>query len=100
MIRGTTPTIEITTDISLLEAQEIYVTFRQGDEVVERTKETFKSITEEAITLKLTQEETLALQNASKSAQWQIRAKFPDGTAVACEIGSVKISPILKEGVI
>ena len=100
MIRGTTPTIEITTDISLVEATEIYVTFMQGNNVIERTKDSFEAITAESIILKLTQEETLALQNASKAAQWQIRAKFSDDTAVACEIGSVYISPILKEGVI
>lgn len=100
MIRGTTPTIEITTDISLVEATEIYVTFMQGNNVIERKKDSFEAITAESIKLKLTQEETLALQNASKAAQWQIRAKFSDDTAVACEIGNVYISPILKEGVI
>lgn len=99
MIRGTTPTIEITTDISLVQAEEIYVTIKQGDKVVEHTKDTL-NVTDEAVTFTLTQEETLALQNASKSAAWQVRAKFPDGTAVACEIGSVRILPILKEGVI
>ena len=106
IIRGTTPTIEIDTDVSLVECEVIYVTLKQGrtyktaQPVLERTKETFDTLTETGLTFKLTQEETLALKEEAGVTFWQIRAKYPDGTAVACDMGSVKVLPILKEGVI
>lgn len=106
IIRGTTPTIEIETDISLVGCDEIYVTLKQGSSVqdakpvLERTKDTFETLTDEGFTFKLTQEETLALKVGGYSTMWQIRAKFPDGTAVACLIDKVNTADILKEGVI
>lgn len=106
IIRGTTPTIEISTDVSLVDCEQIYVTLKQGKAyntakpVLERTKETFETLTADGLTFKLTQEETLALKETEGVTFWQIRAKFPNGDAVACDIGSVKIAPILKEGVI
>lgn len=106
IIRGTTPTIEIETDISLVMAEEIYVTLKQGKTatsaapVIERTKDTFETLTDEGLTFKLTQEETLALHAEGYATLWQIRAIFPDGTAVACLIDKVNIADILKEGVI
>jgi len=106
IIRGTTPTIEISTDVSLVDCEVIYVTLKQGktyntaQPVLERTKETFDTLTETGLTFKLTQEETLALKDEALVTFWQIRARYPNGDAVACDIGSVKIAPILKEGVI
>ena len=106
IIRGTTPTIEITTDISLVPATQVYVSLKQGKTkdkalpVIERTKDSFETITDEGFTFKLTQEETLKLQADTYATLWQIRAIFPDGTAVACLIDKVNIADIIKEGVI
>lgn len=106
IIRGTTPTIEISTDASLVDCVEIYVTLKQGKNyktakpVLERTKDTFDTLTAEGLTFTLTQEETLALKEEEGVTFWQIRAKYPNEKAVACDIGSIKIAPILKEGVI
>lgn len=108
IIRGTTPTIEIETDMSLVQAEEIYVTLKQGKTadtaapVIERTKETFETLTDEGFSFTLTQEETLALKAEGYATLWQIRAVFPDEkrTAVACLIDKVNIADILKEGVI
>lgn len=53
IIRGTTPTIEISTDVSLVDCEQIYVTLKQGKAyntakpVLERTKETFETLTAE-----------------------------------------------------
>ena len=105
IIRGTTPTIEISTDVSLIECEEIYVTLKQGktyktaEPVVELTKDRL-TVTDKGISFKLTQEETLRMKDDAGVTFWQIRAVYPDETAVACDIGSVKIAPILKEGVI
>lgn len=99
MIRGTTPTHIFDTDISLVSAQEIYVTYVQGDTRLEKTIEDVK-VTDDTLELELTQEETLMFAADNYKAQVQIRAKFPDGTAVASNIMHMIVSPILKEGVI
>ena len=58
MIRGTTPTFEFTTDISLVDALEIWVTFVQGNVKVNKTKEDC-IVTAETLTVDLDQTETL-----------------------------------------
>ena len=102
MIRGTTPTYEFETDISLVDALEIFVTFKQGNIRVEKTKEDCQ-VEADKITLELTQTETLNFRAGGYKAQCQIRAKFagaPEDVAVASNIMDVNILPILKEGVI
>lgn len=102
MIRGTTPTYEFETDISLVEATEIYVTFKQGNIRVEKTKEDCE-VEPDKLTLTLDQTETLNFRAGGYKAQAQIRAKFPgspEDVAVASNIMDVNILPILKEGVI
>ena len=100
IIRGTTPLIGIETSASLVGATEIYVSLAQGNAVVERTKDTFEEVTDEYISLRLTQEETLAFDESGRAGAWQIRAIFPDTNAIACDEGSFFVGPIIKEGVI
>lgn len=111
MRRGTTPThIFETIGISLVDATEIFVTYQQPDQVpigckcddyhvvVEKTIEDI-TVEEDKITLELTQEETLSFLE-DVPVKVQIRAKFPDGKAVACQVMNVGAEEILKEGVI
>lgn len=107
MRRGTTPThIFETIGISLVDATEIYVTYQQPSGckcddyhvIVEKTIEDI-TVEEEQISLELTQEETLSFLE-DVPVKVQIRAKFPDGKAVACQVMNVGAEEILKEGVI
>lgn len=99
MRRGTTPTHTFTTDIDLTDAEVIFITYEQdGAPVMEKTKEDL-AITAESLTVKLTQEETLAFE-LGKPVEMQIRARFADGTAVASQVMRTNADVILKEGVI
>lgn len=99
MRRGTTPIHTFSTDIDLTDAEAIYITYKQsGQTVMEKTAEDI-TITEDSLTVKLTQEETLAFA-LGKPVEMQIRARFADGTAVASQIMRTKADAILKEGVI
>ena len=98
MIRGTTPTHIFDTDISLVEAEVIYVTYKQGKVILEKTKDDVR-VTENQLQVELTQEETLMFAT-NREAEVQIRAKFADGTAVASNVSQIIVAPIIKEGVI
>lgn len=99
MRRGTTPTHIFKTSIDLTEAEVIFITYRQGNEnVLEKTREDL-IVTEEQISTKLTQEETL-LFSVSDAVKIQIRAKFADQSAIASNVITTKADVILKEGVI
>lgn len=98
-IRGTTPTHIFETDISLVEAEVIYVTYKQDETVIVEKEKDDLSVTENEIQLTLSQEETLRF-NSSNDIEIQIRARFADGLAVACKIITTDADRILKEGVI
>ena len=99
MIRGTTPTHTFNTDVSLTGATAVYVTYRQGDDVIINKQRSDMTITSTSVTVSLTQAETLQLK-ADQDVQIQLRAKMSDGTAVASNIMSVPVEDVLKEGVI
>ena len=95
MRRGTTPTITITTDISLADASNLYVTFKQGDHVViEKTLDDV-AVTPETVICVLTQSDTLALKDGL--VRFQIRATLGDST-VASNIMTASVDEILKGG--
>ena len=100
MRRGTTPTnIFKTKDISLVEASVLFVTYQQnGETIFEKTLEDCE-ITEEDVTVHLTQEETLALSN-TQLVQIQIRVGFPDGSRLASNVVKAPAGKILKDGTI
>ena len=98
MRRGTTPTNTFTVDVDLRQATELYVTYQQnGETIFEKTLEDV-TVTETAIEIALTQEETLAFSKGM--VQIQIRAKFLDGAALASNILATSVEQILKDGVI
>lgn len=99
MRRGTTPTHTFTTDIDLTDAEVIFITYEQAGEVVMEKTADDLAITADSLTVKLTQEETLAFE-LGKPVEMQIRARFADGTAVASQVMRTNADVILKEGVI
>ena len=95
--RGTTPFCTYQTDIDLSTAEVIYVTFKQGSKVVLEKAVEDLDVTPTEISIHLTQEETLAL-NWRQELRMQIRARFPDGTAVKSNIMIGNVGEILKDG--
>lgn len=96
MYRGTTPTNIFSTNVDLRNYR-VYVTYVQNGEIVlEKTNEDI-TITEEAVEIRLSQEETLKLQ-PSREVKIQIRYVAPDGTAGASNVMAATVSDILKDG--
>ena len=99
MRRGTTPTHKFKVPIDLRSAVKVYITYKQGNQVkVEKTKDDME-ITEDQITLQLTQEDTLAFSTIG-DVEIQCRARYADGAAPASNIKKVPVCKILKEGII
>lgn len=105
--RGTTPTHIFKTSVDLSNAQELYLTYKQGDLVrIEKTiadvtiepivdDEQFKSL----VKVVLTQADTLGLKEA-EFVDVQARVKFPNDKALASDILNIPVRGILKEGII
>ena len=99
IIRGTTPTNVFNVNVDLRDVEDILITYSQkGKPVINKTIDDVE-ITEESLTVTLTQTETLKLDHVY-DVQIQIRALFDDGTAIASDIISVDVGAILYEGVI
>ena len=99
MIRGTTPTHTFKTSMDLTGAVVLFLTYKQQyRKVVEKTIDDV-SVTPEAVVVRLSQADTLAFKE-TVPVEMQIRARFPDGTAVACKPITASVGEILKEGVI
>ena len=96
MRRGTTPTLTISTDINLTEASNFYLTFKQGDRIIFEKELDDVTITEETVSVWLTQAETLALKDG-RMVSFQIRATLGD-QKVASNIMTAKVDEILKGG--
>ena len=96
MRRGTTPTLTISTDIDLTEASNFYLTFKQGDRIIFEKTLTDVTITEDTVSVWLTQAETLALKDG-RMVSFQIRATLGD-QKVASNIMTAKVEEILKGG--
>ena len=105
--RGTTPTHIFKTSVDLTNAQELFLTYKQGDNV--RIEKTLADVTIEPIEddekyqslvkVQLTQADTLALK-ASEFVDIQARVKFPNEKALASDILNIPVRGILKEGII
>ncbi len=101
MIRGTTPTLEFTLPFDTSSIEEMYITMSQNDKVVLEKAMADCSCSGKAITLNLTQEDTLKLeQKPDAQAEIQIRIRTKEGEALASDIIRVYVGRILKEGVI
>lgn len=98
MRRGTTPINTFDVDIDFRQASAIYITYAQGGRTVIEKEISDITVEENTLSVQLTQQETLALGKGE--VEIQIRAKFPEGLAVASNIIKATASRILKEGVI
>lgn len=97
MRRGTTPTFQFDVDADL-SMWDVYASFGQYDKAIVTWKPTNVETTEDGctVTVKLTQQETLAF-DAGIPAQAQLRA-YKDGSAVATGIWEFDVTPIILEG--
>lgn len=109
MTRGTTPKNVFTFDVSLDGVEALYITYQQnGQTVVEKTIDDVEINTATSqVTVKLTQEDTLAFiadtddNHCGVDANWvkiQVRIKYTDGTTVASGIIREPIQELLKDG--
>lgn len=70
MVRGTTPTFIFNTPVDLTQATSVYVTFSKMDDDIILTKTgTDLDITDESVSVFLTQEETLSFPNGKAKVQ-------------------------------
>lgn len=82
--RGTTPNQIFNVDLDLTGTEVLYLTYKQDKDIVlEKTKDDL-TITKDQVSFRMTQEESL-LFNTNITVKMQIRARFPDGTAVESE---------------
>lgn len=95
MRRGSTPTNTFSVDIDLRDAT-IFVDYEQkGNIVLEKTGDDL-TVTEDSITLELSQEDTLKF--VPGSVLIQIRYVFANGAADASNIISTTFERIIKDG--
>lgn len=103
IIRGTTPTIQITIqdEIDLEQIAQVWIYFSQRNEVKisKKLSDVSFNLEHHIISVKLEQEDTLAL-DADKATLFQIRLLLTDGTALGIEASDVKVYQIYKDGVI
>ena len=103
IIRGTTPTIEITikNEMDLTAIQEVWVYISQQKKVKIDKKISDVSIDAEhnKISVKLEQEDTLGLK-ASQDTIFQIRMLLTDETALATIAKEITVAEVYKDGVI
>lgn len=101
-IRGTTPTIVVTvqTELDLHQVAEVWIYISQDGAVKVDKKIADVEFDYElrTMTLTLSQEDTLALNDGG--ALIQIRVLLLDGTALATYASSVEVGAIYKDGVI
>ena len=99
MIRGTTRTVSFTLPFEADRLAEAWITLSQQGKVV--LNKELRDCTREGKTISvlLTQDETLLLQEGS-STEIQLRVRTVEGNAMASRIPSVATGRILKDGVI
>lgn len=96
MYRGTTPTNVFRTDVDLENASVLFVSYKQNGKVVlEKSLEDVR-VKKTLVTVNLTQKETLLFQDGIVTIQ--IRAKFPDNTAIASNLIRTTAEEIVKDG--
>ncbi len=99
MTRGTTPTYTISfeEEIDFASVASWIVTLYQFGHML-TIEDPIVDLTENTLTVTLTQEQTLMFQKGQASLQ--VRGMFGDGVAFASNIGCVPINPVLDERVL
>lgn len=96
MYRGTTPTNVFRTGVDLENASVLFVSYKQNGKVVLEKSLEDVSVKKTLVTVNLTQKETLLFQDGIVTIQ--IRAKFPDNTAIASNLIRTTAEEIVKDG--
>lgn len=96
MYRGTTPTNVFRTDVDLENASVLFVSYKQNGKVVLEKSLEDVSVKKTLVAVNLTQKETLLFQDGIVTIQ--IRAKFPDKTAIASNLIRTTAEEIVKDG--
>lgn len=99
MRRGTTPTHIFETDIDLTDVEVMYITYTQHNKPVLTKELDDITVEPDKVTVTLTQEDTLRFCS-NDYVSIQIRARFPDDSAIASEVIETSVDAILKNGVI
>lgn len=94
MLRFSTPTIEIETDTALSELSELWVSFKQGNAILRKTKNEIE-IDGTNLKIRLTQEET-AMFEADKRVEIQLRWLSANGSASGSNIEAVVFGRVLE----
>lgn len=107
LIRGTTPTIEITVkseiDFSTIHQVWVYISQQKKTKVDKLISDVVFDAENNKITVKLSQEDTLGLktnENGNPVTYFQIRLLLNDGTALATVANEIDVIEIYKEGII
>lgn len=97
MYRGTTPSLVFKFPFNISEFNALYVTFDQqlGRKLERTLNDTI--VEDNTLIVNLSQEETLSFIS-DRPVKVQIRAKKPDGTAMASNIITLDVKKILKGG--
>lgn len=98
MVRGTTPIHSFGTSTDLRGAV-VYVTYKQGDTTILEKSNKDMLITEDGITIMLTQADTLRFK-VGMPVKIQIRYTMPNGVSEASNIINATVDEVLKNGVI
>lgn len=96
MRKGTTPLIKIHVNGDLTSFARVVVTMKGNKNTYDYENDRL-SITEDTISFRMTQEETLSIGD---NAEVQIRAVTADGVSISSGIGTVRFGRILKNGIL
>lgn len=99
MIRYSTPKIIISTDLDLSVFAEIWVTFKQDEIIIKKTKTDILIKNNNEVEIQLSQEETSQFK-AYKPVFVQIRYITPDDLAGGSEIKSILFDESLQDEII
>lgn len=112
IVRGTTPTHIFEVEPDLLDVSALFITYKQhGQTIIEKDLEDCVLDNDaKTISVQLTQEDTLAFQQASwnwlapnenkkeNKIEVQIRLKYENGKAIASDILLLDLEDVLKDG--
>lgn len=96
MIRYSTPTIEIESDVDFNSFANIWFSFKQGDTILRKTKSDV-TIDDKIAKIELTQAET-GMFSAEKPVECQVRWITSDNKAGGSNIVLINFKRVLEEG--
>ena len=99
MIRGTTPTHIFNVPFSTSLIKELRISYAQDGLIVLEKTEATATLTDNTISVELTQEETLSF-NDKKNIALQVKVLTTDGKVLATQIQQVRVDRCLSEEVL